>query len=115
MLARTHADPQFAPRRVPRFGHFSRFLPEGSVVGGAMSYAADAAPPAPEGRFWYDRATLALAATMRNGTRVLIAANTGDQPQQFALKARAAPGGAFRYAALDLPAHSVRTLTWEDA
>ena len=99
------------------FGHFSRFLPEGSVIGGAIAYpASQESPPAPEGGFWYDRATLALSATMPNGTRVLIVANTGDAPTAgLVLKARAAtPGGAFRFADLELPPHSVRTLTWED-
>ena len=53
---------------------------------------------------------------MPNGTRVLVVANTGDAPTMgLVLKARAStPGGAFRYADLELPPHSVRTLTWED-
>ena len=96
------------------FGHFSRFLPEGSVVGGAMSFASSDTSPAPEGAFWYDRKTLALSATMPNATRVLIVANLGDGPAAFALKARASAGGAFRFANLTLPPHSVQTLTWED-
>ena len=54
---------------------------------------------------------------MPNSTRVLVVANLGDAPAAgLVLRARSAtPGGAFRYAALDLPAHAVQTLTWEDA
>ena len=102
------------------FGHFSRFLPEGTVINGAMVFPANATAPAPEGQFWYEFIGMpsdvgALAGTMPNGTRVLVAVNLGGSPVSAALKARAGAGGAFAWADLSLPAHSMRTLTWEDA
>ena len=87
----------------------------------AVSFPTGSPAPAPEGAFWYDLVatdgtTLGLlAATMANGTRVLVAFNTGDAPVlSAALRVRASPGGPFRYANLTVPPHSLQTLTWED-
>ena len=103
------------------FGHFSRFLPEGTIINGAMIFPANASTPAPESAFWYefipDGGFGALSGTMPNGTRVVIAVNLGSTPVNATLKARrtAPPNGVFVWTDLSLAAHSMRTLTWEDA
>ena len=103
------------------FGHFSRFLPEGSVVAGALVYPAGQPAPAPEGAFWYDIFGVSgnphfgvLAATMPNGTHVLVAVNTGDTAAAATLRVRSSPGAGFVYNGITQPPHSVRTITWED-
>ena len=103
------------------FGHFSRFLPEGTVINGAMSFGINATVPAPEGAFWYEFVGLnaatfgSLAGTMSNGTRVLISLNLSGDTVRAALKTRQRVGGPFVYANLTLPPHSMQTRTWDDA
>ena len=103
------------------FGHFSRFLPEGTVINGAMSFGINATVPAPEGAFWYEFVGLnaatfgSLAGTMPNGTRVVISLNLSGDTVHAALKTRQRVGGPFVYANLTLPPHSMQTRTWDDA
>ena len=100
--------------------HFSRYLPPGSTIVGAMVYKGVAAP-VPLGRFYYAMGdegiqppsdthppTLAfLGGRLSNGTNVMQIMNTADVAIQYQLKS--AQRGA---ANMSIPPHAIQTLRW---
>ena len=98
-------------------GHFSKFLPPGTRVVGAMHYPSSSPPPAAPGSFYYQTALAAsspfgvLAGVTPNGTSVLLVMNAQEQAVNFNLKVGLGEG-AFAFANVTAPAHSIQTLMW---
>ena len=107
--------------------HFSKFLPPGSVVVGAMVYDDKDDPgktPAPPGSFFYpvgaegaDGSLGVLAALQPNGTTVVVALNTGDDAVAYTLRdprVQVASEGVrlSAHATINIPAHSIQTIRY---
>ena len=100
--------------------HFSKFLPPGATIVGAMAYTGTGAP-APRGAFWYgvddagiqeneptEHPRLAqLGARLPNGTNVLLLMNTAASTVPYTLKA-----GDGRTARMRIAGHTIQTLRW---
>ena len=124
-----HCQPGSVVYQAPFFhlAHFSKFLPPGSVVVGAMVYGQGedlGETPAPTGSFFYPvgaegagGSLAVLAALQPNGTTVVIALNTGDDVVTYALRdprVQVASEGArvSAQATITIPSHSIQTLQY---
>ena len=108
--------------------HFSKYLPPGSVVVGAMTYggphgtSSNTIPPL--GKFYYPPGaegapgsnTLGVVSAVQpNGTTVLIVLNTANTTMDYVLRDPRIGSGSKGEAHMSIPGYSIQTLRWNPA
>ena len=108
--------------------HFSKYLPPGSVVVGAMTnggpHGTNSGTIPPLGKFYYPPGaegapgsdTLGVVSAVQpNGTTVLIVLNTANTTMDYVLRDPRIGSGSKGEAHMSIPGYSIQTLRWNPA